>query len=244
MMYTFQEKIIFHPQPLSKDFKFTFSRKYEEMNFKMPDGAVLNGALFKADSSKGLIFFLHGNSGSINSESMDAGTFTDLQYDFFIIDYRGFGKSDGVISSQEQIFQDIQTVYDALKKKYNEDKIIVVGFSVGTGIASRIASVNNPGLLILEVPYYSALDMMQHRYYILPSFILKYKFETDEYIKDCKMPIVDFHGDDDHTIYYGSSLKLKELFKKSDTLITLKGQGHNGFSENPEYLSAIKKILN
>jgi uncharacterized protein len=44
-------------------------------------------------------------------------------------------------------------------------------------------------------------------------------------------------------IYYGSSLKLKELFKPADTLITLDGQGHNGMSDNTTYLSAIQKII-
>jgi pimeloyl-ACP methyl ester carboxylesterase len=79
---------------------------------------------------------------------------------------------------------------------------------------------------------------------VIPTFILKYKFETDQYLKDCKMPIVIFHGNADEVIYYGSSIKLKKLFKSSDTLITLNGQGHNGITDNPEYIQEIKKILN
>ena len=57
------------------------------------------------------------------------------------------------------------------------------------------------------------------------------------------MPVIIFHGNKDEVIYYESSLKLKELFKKKDTLITLSGQGHNGMSENPGYLIEIEKIL-
>ncbi len=57
------------------------------------------------------------------------------------------------------------------------------------------------------------------------------------------MPIVIFHGDQDEVIYYGSSLKLKNGMKTGDTLITLKGQGHNGITDNPDYIAAIKKIL-
>ena len=52
-----------------------------------------------------------------------------------------------------------------------------------------------------------------------------------------------FHGDWDEVIYYGASLKLKAEMKTVDTLITLKGQGHNGITDNPEYLAAIKAIL-
>ena len=72
---------------------------------------------------------------------------------------------------------------------------------------------------------------------------MKYKFETGEYIKDCKMSVVIFHGNKDEVIYYGSSLKLKSNFKKGDTLITLEGQAHNGMTDNAEYRSAIEKIL-
>ena len=57
------------------------------------------------------------------------------------------------------------------------------------------------------------------------------------------MPIVLFHGNQDEVIYYGSSLKLKELMKKTDTLISLAGQGHNGITDNPEYKACLEKIL-
>ena len=131
-----------------------------------------------------------------------------------------------------------------LKKKYREDSIIVLGYSVGTGPASKIASANHPKLLILQAPYYSLVDLMRHTYPIIPTFLLKYKFETNKYIEDCKMPIVIFHGDQDEVISYNSSLKLKKILKDTDRLITLKGQGHNGITDNPEYVSAIEKILN
>ena len=131
-----------------------------------------------------------------------------------------------------------------MKIKYAEDKIIVLGYSIGTGLAAEIASTNNPRLLILQAPYYSMADLMRHYYAIIPTFILKYKLETDEYIKHCKMPIVIFHGDQDDVIYYGSSLKLKKEFKNQDTLITLIGAGHNVITNNPDYKIAIKKILN
>lgn len=244
LLFMVQEKLLFFPQKLSKDYQFNFLKKFEEVNIKMKDNILLNGLLFKADNSKGLIFYLHGNAGSLSSWGEVAQTYTDLNYDVFMLDYRGYGKSEGSISSQGQLFEDLQTVYDELKKRYSEDKIIVLGYSIGTGPAAKIASVNKPKLLILQAPYYSLTDMMKHTYPIIPTFILKYKLETNEFIKDCKMPIVDFHGDQDEVIYYKSSLKLKKLFKESDTLITLNGQRHNGMTDNPEYKTEIQKILN
>jgi pimeloyl-ACP methyl ester carboxylesterase len=126
---------------------------------------------------------------------------------------------------------------------YDESKIIVLGYSIGSGPASKIAAENHPKLLILQAPYYNLPDLTNHIYPIIPTFILKYKFETNNFLPKCKMPVVIFHGDQDEIIYYGSSVKLKALMKAGDTLITLKGQGHNGMSSNSQYLREIKKIL-
>ena len=242
-LYMSQEGMIFFPQKLEKSYQFSFDQDFEEINFKMKDGINLNGIIFKSKQSKGLIFYLHGNAGSIDVWGKVAKTYTDLNYDVFILDYRGYGKSEGRISEQKETFQDIQTVYNEMKKKYTEDKIVVLGYSIGTGLATKIASTNNPKLLILQAPYYSLTDMMKKTYPIFPTFILKYKFETNDFIKSCKMPIVIFHGNKDEIIYYESSLKLKELFKKQDTLITLNGQKHNEITDNEAYEIEIKKLL-
>ncbi|MEO6252862.1 MAG: alpha/beta fold hydrolase [Ferruginibacter sp.] len=243
LLYFFQEKLIFFPEKLDRDHKFSFDQKFEEISIQTKDKKLLSGILFKADSSKGLVFYLHGNAGSLNSWGYVSKTYTDLQYDVFMLDYRGYGKSESSISSQKELLNDVQAAYDEMKRKYNENKIIVLGYSIGTGPAAKTASMNKPTLLILQAPYYSLTDMMKHAYPIIPTFILKYRFETNEFIRDCKMPVVIFHGDNDEVIYYNSSIKLKELIKRTDTLITLKGQGHNGMTDNPEYQEAIQKIL-
>ncbi|HEY3370494.1 MAG TPA: alpha/beta fold hydrolase [Prolixibacteraceae bacterium] len=242
-LFIFQEELIFFPEKLAKNFQFQFSQNFQEINIQTQDQKVLNGLLFKSDSSKGLVFYLHGNAGSLSTWGGAAKTYTDLHYDVFMLDYRGFGKSEGSISSQKQIFSDVQTAYNEMLKRYKENKIIVLGYSIGTGLAAKLASTNHPKLLILLAPYYSLTDIMKHRYPILPPFILRYKFNTSQFIKNCKMPIVIFHGLQDKVIYYGSSLKLKELFNKQDTLITLLGKGHNGMTINPEYKLELSKVL-
>jgi pimeloyl-ACP methyl ester carboxylesterase len=242
-LFFFQEKFIFFPEKLDRDFIFRFDQRFDEIRIPMKDGKLLHGLLFKADPSKGLIFYLHGNAGSVNSWGHVAKRYTELSYDVFVLDYRGYGKSEGSISGQQQFFEDVQTAYDEMKKRYVESEIIVMGYSIGTGPATYLASTNQPGLLVLQAPYYSLVDMMRRNYPILPTFLLKYKFETNKYIKDCQMPVAIFHGDQDEVIYYKSSLKLKPLLKESDTLITPRGQGHNGMTDNVDYIDSIAKIL-
>ena len=137
LLYVFQENLIFYPQKLAKDYRFNFDQPFEELNIPVKDNSLLHGLLFKADSSKGLIFYLHGNGGALDTWGEVARTYTGLNYDVFLLDYRGYGKSEGVISGQEQLFEDIQTAYDSLKNRNPENKIIVLGYSIGTGPASK-----------------------------------------------------------------------------------------------------------
>lgn len=242
--YFGQEKLIFHPHQIEKDYQYEFTLNFEEIDIKTKDDKILNGVLFSAENSKGLIFYLHGNAGSIKNCSNIAKTYTDLNYDVFILDYRGFGKSDGSINSQKQIFSDAQTAYNYLVKKYQEEDIIVLGYSIGTGMATHIAANNQPKLLLLQAPYFSLTDMMTRTYPYLPTFLLKYKFPTNDLITSCKMPVVIFHGTKDQVIPYDSSIMLQKIMKANDQLITLTGVGHNNIDSDPNFQLSIKKLLN
>lgn len=243
ILYFNQEKLIFFPEQLEKNYEFKFGQNFEELNFKTTDNTSLNGLLFKADNSKGLIFYLHGNAGSLSSWGNVAQTYTELDYDVFILDYRSYGKSEGTISGQEQLFEDNQFVYNELKKEYNEQEITILGYSIGTGLASKLASDNSPKQLILQAPYYSLTNMMNKRFWFIPTFILKYKFATNDYLKDCKMPITIFHGKVDQVISFKNSLKLKAEFENKINLIELAGQGHNGITDNNHYKMELQRIL-
>jgi len=243
LMYFFQEKLIFFPDKLEKDYKFNFTQKFEEIYITTVDQKVLHGLLFKADSSKGLIFYLHGNGGAVDRWGDVAETYTRLHYDIFVLDYRGYGKSEGTIASEAQLFQDVQQAYDEMLKRYDEHQIVVLGYSIGTGPATKLASTNHPKLLILQAPYFSLGDMVQHGYPFVPPFLLKYKLETNKYITECKMPIVLIHGDVDEIIPHSQSVKLKALLKDTDQFITLKGQGHNGMTFQQEYKEALERVI-
>jgi uncharacterized protein len=243
LVYLLQERLIFFPQKLDKSYKFSFPEPFQEVNIKVEDGKSLHGLLFRTVNSRGLIFYLHGNAGSLAGWGEVAGLYTKLNYDVFLLDYRGYGKSEGLIKSENQLFQDVQSAYTEMLKHYAEGEIIVIGYSIGTGPAAKVACENQPKLLILQSPYYSLSDVVKHTVPIIPAFLLKYKLRTFQYIKNCTIPIVIIHGDQDEVIPYSQSLKLQPLLKISDSLITLQGQTHNGMTFNPEYVSAIQKVV-
>lgn len=243
VLYFYQEKIIFYPEKLDRNYRYNFAGDFEEVDIKTEDGTRLNALLFKAENSEGLIFYLHGNAGNLSSWGWAADVYTRLNYDVFIIDYRGYGKSGGKITSQKQLFGDIQTAYNEMKKRYNEDEITVLGYSIGGGPASKIAADNNPVRLILQAPFYSMTDLMRKHYPLAPAFLLKYTFPVHEFLKNYPNRVIVFHGSEDEIVPFRSSLKLKKEFGEQLHLITLEGQGHNGMTDNREYRRALSGIL-
>ncbi|OQX99652.1 MAG: alpha/beta hydrolase [Bacteroidetes bacterium 4572_117] len=243
ILYLGQEKLIFHPEKLPKSHKFLFKSNFEEHFIKVDDKIELNALYFKADSSKGLVFYLHGNAGNLDSWGEVADLYLSLNYDVFIVDYRGYGKSNGKISSQPQFRRDIQKAYDFATKNYDENKVVIIGYSIGTGPAAKLASKNKPAMLILKAPYYSLMDLIHHYLPFIPKFIIKYRFRTNWHLKKVSTPVYVFHGTHDKVIYYKSSVKLKKRLKQKITLITLRGQEHNGINDNSEYVGYIKKLF-
>lgn len=242
LVYIFQEKLLFHPGVLKADFEYTFDYPFEEREFKMADGAVINALHFRSDSAKGVVLYFHGNAGDLSSWGTTAEDFIPRGYDLLIMDFRGFGKSTGVIS-EATLFSDGLILYDSLLMEYDESKITVYGRSMGTGIATYVAANRNPNKLILETPYYSMKDLAGSMYPVLPTFLLRYPLHTDEYLPTVNCPSYAFHGTADEIIYYGSSLKLKELVP-SLTLITIEEGMHNNLDEFSIYHQELDGILN
>lgn len=240
-LYFVQEKLLFRNDMLPETHVFNFNIPFEEIDIKTTDDILINSLLFKADSSKGVVLFLHGNGGTIDMWGRGAHLYTENNYDVLYIDYRGYGKSGGHIYSEKQFVHDAQVAYDYLKEKYKEENIIVSGTSMGTGLATQIAANNNPRQLILNAPYSSIKKVVQEKVPIVPGFLVKYPLNTKKHIKEVKCPITIFHGTKDIVIPYIHSQKLIESKPKA-ILHTLDGYGHY-LRNSPIYNNETKKLL-
>jgi pimeloyl-ACP methyl ester carboxylesterase len=243
LLYWKQESLLFFPTRLPADYQFRFREPFAERWITTSDGQRLHGLLFSAPNPKGLIFYLHGNGGALDSWGEAAATYTALGYDVFMLDYRGYGKSGGRISSEQQLFTDVETAYQAVLAHYDERQTVILGYSLGTGLATWLAARHQPRLLLLQAPYYSMRDLSARLYPFVPGFLLRYPLRTDKFIGQVKAPVVLFHGQQDEVIYYDSSVKLKHLLGASGQLITLPGAGHNGMTDNPLYRRKLTEIL-
>ncbi len=237
-----QKKLLFHPRVYAQDYKPNIQTPFEELYFTMPDGVKLHGLLMKPDSSKGLVFYLHGNAGSVFPRADQAGPFLKAGYDFFMPDYRGFGKSGGEIESEEQLYNDVLDIFESMRLRYRDQPIIVYGYSLGSGLATRIAAVYDVEHVLLLAPYYSIIDVKNSHYPFIPSFLVRYPLRSYENYSRIQAPISIFHGTADNLIPYENSLKLAQI-NRPDTLILLEGQGHNGLPWHDTFLEYVEQNL-
>ena len=87
-----------------------------------------------------------------------------------------------MMEDEKQAYNDVEIAYSYLVSKQPTLPKVVLGYSLGTGMASYIANKFQPNLLILQAPYYSLINMTKIRYPFAPTFLLKYPFETSRYI--------------------------------------------------------------
>ncbi len=242
--YFLQERIIFNPVSLPKDYEYPFETPFEERFYKMADGVELNSLLFKSKERKGLVFYIHGNNDNLRYWGDFAPFFITLGYDVFMYDYRGFGKSEGKIKGEKKLQRDARRLYKRLLSTYKEKEIVIYGFSIGTGIAARLASVQKPKALVLEAPFYNFIDLVKyHRSFLPAKLISKYHFRINKYLPQVKAPSYIFHGTEDRKVPYYLGLKLKDCNPKLE-FYGIEGATHNDIQFTKEYRLKMKEVLN
>lgn len=242
-IYFNQEEMVFIHSKLDKNYQFDFDNDFEEIEIQSFDNTKLHGLLFKTENAKGLVFFLHGNAGALDSWGKIANSYTNLGYDIFMLDYRGFGKSEGEVEDGEQVLKDVDMAYQNISKRYLQKDKIVLGYSIGTGPAAYLASKYNPNQLILLAPYYNFNELAKERVPFFPDFLKKFDFPTNTYIKKTTSNVSIFHGNEDHVIVVENTKRLQKLLKPNDKVFFLEDQGHLGMNDNEVYQKELKLMF-
>lgn len=243
-LYHFQKRIIFQPDLLEADYSFQFDTPFEELFLETPDGAAINALYFKtARKSKGVALYFHGNSGNLQRWGEFHRDFNSRGYDFFAIDYRGFGKSGGEIR-EDLLYQDARLAYEWLLKQYSPKQIVICGRSLGAAIASQLATKVPAKMLLLETPFHSIKDMSKIRFpYLWFPFPTAFRFPNDENIQKVSYPVFIVQGTKDLVVPFRSAIKLKPLLKPGDEFFILQGAGHKDFTGFPEYQKFLDELF-
>ncbi|WP_044871511.1 alpha/beta fold hydrolase [Pseudomonas sp. LFM046] len=191
-------------------------------------------------SPKALIYF-GGNAEDVSRSLPDfAEAFPD--HALYLLHYRGFGDSSGK-PSEEAIQQDALELFDKVHALHRD--IAVVGRSLGSGVAIRLASQRPVAHLVLVTPYNSVLELAQHQFPIFPvRWMLQDKYESWRYARTLQVPTLVIAAERDEVIPRWSTEKLIRQFKPDVVRVeVIPGAGHNDIGERPEYLRLIRDGL-
>lgn len=241
--YFFQEKIIFHPEKTPQDFQFQYPIPFEEHFLKTPDGASINAVHCKVENARGVVLYFHGNAAHIYELGAMAEHFTTYGYDVFILDYRSYGKSTGKLS-EANLHKDAKMCYDWLRTHYEASEIVIYGRSIGSGIATRLASVAPHQKLVLESPYFSLIDLGKYYTPYLPyPLLVRYPLESGKHIKKVESPVFIIHGTTDTIVPFESGEKLAKAAPNLGKFYQLEGVGHNDLVQFDSYYQALDDVF-
>jgi uncharacterized protein len=242
LMYATQERLIFPGTPLAADYRFQFGhgQRFEEIRVPVP-GATLDALHFMQDKPRGLVFFVHGNAGNLATWTSGIDFYRRINYDLFIFDFRGYGKSTGHIQSETQLVADVRAAWDAIAPRYRNMPIVIQGRSLGTGLAARLARDVDPRLLVLVSPYTSLAAIGKREYPFVPTWLNRYPLRTDALIGDIQCPILLVHGTADTIIPFANSERLKALAHAPIELLAIAGAGHT--DRSAAYLDGVAARL-
>lgn len=244
-LYFLQDAILFHPVTLKRDHNYNFPEPHKDISIAIDKKDTLNLIDFSATDTvtRGVVLYFHGNKRNISWYSKYIPYFTRHGYQVLMIDYPGFGKSTGKLTEQK-LYDWALNAYKIAIKRFGADSIIIYGKSMGTGIASQLASIRDCKRLILETPYYDFPSVVSHYFPIYPvRWMLHYDFPTHAFMKNVSAPITIFQGTKDRLVTYSNAKRLKPLLKKGDEFITVKGAGHNNLYKYKEVTGKLDSLL-
>ncbi len=219
------------------------SVKFQEINIPFEGGAI-NGLKFSAVKPKGAILFFHGNFGDVSGWGAYGADFAALGYDFYIFDYPGYGKSDGKISSQDQLFASADAMSRYVLAQHPPRKLAMIGYSIGSGIAAQQAAKWDAARLILLAPYFSFERLAHEKIPFVPKFLIRYKIPTAEFLQAARgTQITLIHGAADELIPVHHSYDLAGSLKAGDLFYEMPDAPHNGLLAMPGIWEILKERL-
>lgn len=239
-IYYHQELLIFHPERLAADYVFD-QPNVDELAIAT-DGAVLSALHLRLPDPKGIVFYLHGNAGNLASWFADTSVYRQSNFDLFMLDYRGYGKSTGRIQSEAQLRADVVAAWQRIAPLYQGRRKVIMGRSLGTALAARLAAQFRPDLTILVSAYWSMRELGRMHFPLWPSALVRYRLETFRDVARIDGPLLLLHGGRDTLIPLAHSVRLQAV-ARSAQLVGIAAAAHGDVEDFAEYRRTIAEYL-
>jgi len=224
---TFQRALQYQPNAVIVTPAQAGLAQIETLQLKTADGETLNAWFAQPGHDRPLLLYFHGNGGVLADRRERFGKFLASGYGLLAIAYRGFGGSTGT-PSEEGLLRDAETAYaEALRRGFAPARLVIVGESLGTGVATILAARHEEAALVLDAPYRSAVSIAEGRYPIFPvSLLMHDAFRADLAIAQVHAPVLMLHGEDDPIIPIASARDLYALASQPKQFVAVPGAGH------------------
>ena len=244
--YLQQPSMIFFPLHSLSATPADWGLEYEEVPLRSADGADLHGWYIPAPGSVRALLFLHGNAGNISHRGDSLAIFHRLGFNILIFDYRGYGRSEGS-PSEEGVYLDAAAAWHFLRgeKGFGAGQITLFGRSLGGAVAARLAAEVKPAALILESTFSSAKDIAAAIFPLLSKLVLlRFDFNTAEWIKAVTCPLLVLHSPDDEIIPFSLGERVYRAANEPKVMLRLQGDHNSGFLQSqPAYAKGIGDFL-
>jgi uncharacterized protein len=242
-----EEKFIFFPSAEIERTPRDAGLVFEDVYFTAADGVRLNGWLAPYPGAKITLLWFHGNAGNISHRVGGMRLLHDrVKANLFIIDYRGYGRSEGT-ASEKGTYEDARAALRYLRaRKDIAPHIAFFGQSLGAAVATELAAGENCLALILEAPFASIRDMARVVFPLLPiGPLLKTRYDVAERIKDVKAPILVLQGERDEVIPIEQGKKVFAAAPEPKEFYAIAGAGHNDTFHvgGNAYFDAIRNFI-
>ena len=218
---------------------------YEDVSLDTSDGVRIHGWFVPGDATRTLLYF-HGNAGNISHRLHSIRQFHDLGLSVMIIDYRGYGKSDGS-PGEDGLYRDAAAAWQYLTevRAIPAGDIVVFGRSLGGSVATWLAAERSPGALIVDSSFTSVPDIGQEAYPWLPVRLLsRFQHATREHVTNASCPVLVVHSQHDEIIPFHHGEALFSAANEPKTFLELHG-GHNDahFTSETVYIDGLRRFL-
>ncbi|HTO79810.1 MAG TPA: alpha/beta hydrolase [Methylocystis sp.] len=227
LLTTFQRDLQYFPDPRIVTPAEAGLAQVETLRLATDDGKRLSAWFAPPAEGRALIVYFHGNSGLLADRRERFKHFLESGFGLLAVAYRGYGGSSGE-PTQTGLLLDAEAAYaEAARRGYSGRRLVIVGESLGTGVATLLASRREAAALVLDSPYLSAVSVAAERYPIFPvSLLMRDPMRTDLAISQVHIPVMMLHGEADQIIPLSSARALFALANEPKEFIAVAGAGH------------------
>jgi fermentation-respiration switch protein FrsA (DUF1100 family) len=246
VMFAFQRSLLYFPSHNYVTLADAHANKaLRELAVRTADGIELKGWYAPATSKSFTFVLFHGNGDNLYGDAEVPEPYIAAGYGFLIAEYRGYSGLPGKPTEAGLYADGRAYLYGLMAQGVKSENIILMGHSLGTGVAVQLAEEFHVGGVILLAPYLSITKMAQSAYPFIPvKLIALDRYESDKKIGSVHVPVLIVNGTADDVIPPSQGKQLYELANEPRTFHQMPGVGHNDLLEGaaPVNLDWVSKL--